>query len=121
MKEIKFAERLLNLKNSCSIAIAEKALALKKQGKRIIDLSWGEPDLGTPQYIINAGIEALKKGQTRYTNSRGIIELREAIAKKLKNENGVIYDPVKELIVTPGGKQAILYCLMTLIGKGDEV
>jgi len=121
MKEIKFAERLLNLKNSCSIAIAEKALALKKQGKRIIDLSWGEPDLGTPQYIINAGIEALKKGQTRYTNSRGIIELREAIAKKLKNENGVIYDPVKELIVTPGGKQAILYCLMALIGKGDEV
>ena len=121
MKEIKFAERLLNLKNSSSIAIAEKALALKKQGKRVIDLSWGEPDLKTPQNIINAGIEALKRGETRYTNSRGIVELREAIAKKLREENNVSYDHISEIIVTPGGKQAILYAVMAVIDKGDEV
>lgn len=118
---INFANRLLILKNSCSIAVAEKAEALKKEGKKVIDLSWGEPDLKTPEHIINAGIEALKKGYTRYTNSRGIIELREAIAKKLKNENNVIYDPKTEIIVTPGGKQAILYALMAFINKDDEV
>lgn len=121
MKDIKFAERLANLKNSSSIAIAEKALALKKSGKRVIDLSWGEPDLGTPKNIIEAGIESLKKGNTRYTNSRGIVELREAIARKLQNENGVSYDPASEIIVTPGGKQAILYALMALVDRGDEV
>jgi len=121
MAGIKLANRLLTLKNSSSIAVAEKAAALKKQGRKIIDLSWGEPDLKTPENIINAGIEALKKGLTRYTNSRGIIELREAIAKKLKNENGVTYDPGSEIIVTPGGKQAILYALLALVEKGDEV
>ncbi len=121
MSDVKYADRLLILKNSSSIAVAEKAAALKKQGKQVIDLSWGEPDLKTPENIVNAGIEALKKGYTRYTNSRGIIELREAIADKLKNENGVSYSPDSEIIVTPGGKQAILYALLALINKGDEV
>ena len=121
MNNIKFTQRLANLKNSSSIAIAEKALALKKTGKRIIDLSWGEPDLKTPKNIIEAGIESLKRGETRYTNSRGIVELREAIAGKLQNENGVTYDPMSEIIVTPGGKQAILYALLALVDIGDEV
>jgi len=121
MSEIRYADRLLILKNSSSIAVAEKAAALKKQGKQVVDLSWGEPDLKTPENIVNAGIEALKKGYTRYTNSRGIIELREAISNKLKNENNVSYDPDSEIIVTPGGKQAILYALLAFINKGDEV
>ncbi|HOT74894.1 MAG TPA: pyridoxal phosphate-dependent aminotransferase [Candidatus Wallbacteria bacterium] len=121
MADIRYADRLLVLKNSSSIAVAEKAAALKKQGKEVIDLSWGEPDIKTPENIVNAGIEALKKGYTRYTNSRGILELREAIANKLKNENGVSYDPNTEIFVTPGGKQAILYALLAFINKGDEV
>lgn len=121
MADIRYADRLLILKNSSSIAVAEKAAALKKLGKEVVDLSWGEPDLKTPENIVNAGIEALKKGYTRYTNSRGILELREAIARKLKNENNVTYDPNSEIFVTPGGKQAILYALMAFINKGDEV
>ena len=116
-----FADRLKNITSSATVSLAEKAKSLRDAGQDIIDLTIGEPDFPTPPHIIRAGYRAMIKGHTKYTNSRGIIELRKAIAQKLENENELLYSADTEIIVTPGGKQAILYAVLALINPGDEV
>ena len=109
------------IKSSATVSLAEKAKSLKDAGVNVIDLTIGEPDFLTPDHIIEAGYRAMKKGNTKYTNSRGIIELRKAIAAKLEKDYGVGYSADQEIIVTPGGKQGIVYCILALINPGDEV
>ena len=86
-----------------------------------INLTLGEPGFTTPDHIVEAGIQGLKDGKTKYTPNAGIRELREAIAYKLKKENGISCDPEKNLIVTAGATQALMLAMVTLVNPGDEV
>jgi len=87
----------------------------------VVGLHVGEPDFDTPVHIKQAAIRALNAGYTHYTNTAGIPELREAIARKLRRENGVDVDPENEVLVTHGGYAAIYASLQALIDPGDEV
>ena len=89
-----FAKRVVQLSPSPTIAIDVKAKAFKRQGIPVINLSVGEPDFQTPDNIKKAAIKAMADGHTFYTAPEGIIELREAIAKKIKHDNHVSYDPL---------------------------
>jgi len=98
-----------------------KIAELTLQMKDVIRLDLGEPDFDTPQHIKDAAIKALNEGFTHYTAGPGIIELRKAIAKKLKEENNMEYDPETEITVTVGGIGAIFSALQTILNPGDEV
>jgi len=117
----KISSRLKSIKPSASIGIAEKVKELKNKGIEIIDLSWGEPYFDTPYIIKESAKNALDNNFTHYTNSRGIIELRETISEKLKRKNNILYDPNTEILVTPGAKQAIFYAIYALIENNDEI
>ena len=86
-----------------------------------ISLAFGEPDQATPSHIINAAVEALKKGFTHYTAEKGDIHLREAISRKLKRENVMEVDPHSEILVTCGSGQAVDFALRATLNPGDEV
>lgn len=115
------SRRIRSIKPSASIKLGEKIIELKGKGADIIDLSWGEPYFDTPYNIKESAKNALNNNFTHYTNSRGIIELREAISEKLRSENKIIYDPNTEILITPGAKQAIFYAVYTLIEDSAEV
>ncbi|MBB5073206.1 aspartate aminotransferase [Bartonella callosciuri] len=114
------ADRLSYIKPSATIAISQKARNLKALGRDIIALSAGEPDFDTPDNIKNAAIEAIRRGETKYTPISGIPELRQAIAEKFKRENNLTYTP-EQIIVGTGGKQILFNALMATLNKGDEV
>ena len=104
---------------SATLAISNKASELEAEGVDVVDLSVGEPDFPTPENIVAAGQDAMDAGHTGYTSSNGIPDLREAIAAKLRDDG---IDAVSdEVIVTPGGKQALFETFQTLIDDGDEV
>ncbi len=90
---MELSRKVLNIKPSATLAVTTKAKELKAAGKDIIAFAAGEPDFDTPENIREAGIEAINTGFTRYTATPGIIELREAISKKLKDDNNIEYDP----------------------------
>jgi len=92
-----------------------------RDGIDVVDLSLGEPDFDTPANVIEAGIRAMREGQTRYTAPAGTPELRSAIATKLHRDNGLTYDPNTEVTVGVGGKQVIFNALMSTLEPGDEV
>lgn len=117
---MKSATMLQKLPESKTISILNKVATLKHEGHNILNLAGGEPDFDTPQAIIEEAENAMKSGFTHYVNSGGIPELRNAIAHKLKAENGAIYDP-SQIIVTAGGKPAIYVALKSIINPGDEV
>ena len=94
---------------------------LAKKYDDSINLTLGEPGFKTPEHIIEAGIQGLRDGKTKYTPNAGIRELREAIARKLLRENGIKCDPEKNLIVTAGATQALMLAMVTLVNPGDEV
>ena len=114
-----FADRVERVEPSATLAISNKASALEAEGVDVVDLSVGEPDFPTPEPIVEAGHEALDAGHTGYTPSNGIPELREAIAEKHR-ANGVDCVP-ENVLVTPGGKQALFETFQTLVDDGDEV
>ena len=89
--------------------------------ENVISLGIGEPDFTTPQPIIDAGVQALYKGETHYTSNHGIMELRTAIAENLENRYGVHYDPASEIIVTVGVSEALYLTFTALLDPGDEV
>lgn len=114
------ARRILNLKESGTLKAMNKAKELQSRGVRIIQLDVGEPDFPTPENIVKAAEKALEAGFTHYTPSPGIPELRDSIASKLREENGL--DVSREnIVVSPGSKQAIFYAVMALVDEGDEV
>ncbi|WP_435185185.1 pyridoxal phosphate-dependent aminotransferase [Halobellus sp. EA9] len=114
-----FADRVEQVEPSATLAISNKASELEAEGVDVVDLSVGEPDFPTPENIVSAGQEAMAAGHTGYTPSNGIPELREAIASKLRDDG--IDAESGEVIVTPGGKQALFETFQTLIDDGDEV
>ncbi|WP_410765225.1 pyridoxal phosphate-dependent aminotransferase [Haloferax sp. DFSO60] len=114
-----FSDRVGRVEPSATLAISNLASELEAEGEDVVDLSVGAPDFPTPENIVQAAKDALDAGHTSYTSSNGIPELKEAIAAKLRG-NGVDAE-ADEIIVTPGGKQALYETFQTLIGDGDEV
>jgi len=114
------ADALSRVKPSATIAVSQKARELKAKGRDIISLGAGEPDFDTPDNIKDAAIAAIKRGETKYTAVAGIVELREAIAKKFKRENNLDYT-ANQVIVGTGGKQILFNALMATLNQGDEV
>lgn len=113
------AKRLQKITESATLRISNLASELKSQGKDIISFSLGEPDFTTPRHIIEAVKASLEHGDTHYTPSPGIPELRKAIAQKLKNDNNIEVKP-GSIIVTPGAKQAIFEVMLSVLQDGDE-
>ena len=108
------------VKPSATIAVTDKARALKAAGRNVIGLGAGEPDFDTPANIKLAAIHAIEAGKTKYTDVDGIPELKEAIIAKFQRENGLTYKP-NQIIVGTGGKQVLYNALMATINPGDEV
>jgi aminotransferase len=99
----------------------EKAKALEAKGEKLIHFELGEPDFDTPINIKEAAKKALDQGATHYTTNAGLIELRQAIAEKLKKENSINADPASQICVTVGSQEAAFLALMCTIERGDEV
>ena len=114
------SHRLLVMNESATIAMAKKARELMAQGVDVINLSFGEPDFQTPQYIKDAAKQALDDGYTFYTPVPGIPELRRAICDKLKRDNQLDFQP-NQIVVSTGAKQALANVILSLVNPGDEV
>src|ERR1700759_1778768 len=108
------------VKPSATIAVTDKARALKAAGRNVIGLGAGEPDFDTPENIKQAAIKAIEQGKTKYTDVGGIPELKEAIIGKFQRENCLTYKP-NQVIIGTGGKQVLYNALMATINPGDEV
>ena len=117
MQLSQFGQRL---KPSETLAISTKAKTLRAQGRDVIDFGVGEPDFATPANIIQAAEHAMAEGFTKYTPTRGLPELRQAIVEKLKRENGLEFAP-DQLVVSCGAKHVLYNLAMVLINPGDEV
>lgn len=115
------SQRALNLKSSPTLALVAKAKELQSKGHDVISLTVGEPDWATFSVAAEAGINAIQKGNTKYTPAQGTIELRQAIAKRIEIDLGLKYSPAKEVAVTSGAKFAIFAALQVLCNPGDEV
>ena len=114
------SERVKNINPSQTLAITAQALKMKREGKKVISFAAGEPDFNTPENIKEKAISAVKEGFTHYTTSSGIIELKEAIAEKLKKDNKIDYK-TSEIIVSTGAKQCLFNAILTICNPGDEV
>jgi aspartate aminotransferase len=114
---MEFSERIGRVEPSATIAISNRSAELEAEGVDVVDLSVGEPDFPTPDSVVEAGREAMAAGHTGYTPSNGIPELREAIVESLA-EDGLAYE-TDEIIVTPGGKQALYEVFQTLVDGAD--
>jgi aspartate aminotransferase len=114
------SDRIQTLSPSLTIAISSLARDLKAQGKDVLSFSAGEPDFGTPQRIKEEAIKALNEGFTQYTAVAGIPELLEAVATKLKRDNGLDYKP-SDIIVSNGAKQSLFNLFQATLNPDDEV
>ncbi len=114
------SQRALNAAPSPTLAITAKANALKAQGKDVVSFGAGEPDFDTPQNVKNAAVAALERGDTKYTPSSGTVALKDAIAAKLKRDNGLTYSR-NEIIVSCGAKHSIYNVMQAMLDPGDEV
>ena len=117
---MKISKRAQSVPASATIAVTSRAQELKAQGVDVVGFGAGAPDFDTPKYIKDAAIEALKAGKTKYTSAAGIVELRTAIADKLREENGLEYSP-EQIIVNIGGKHSIYEAMQAVLDLGDEV
>ncbi len=116
---MEFTARVDRVEPSATLAISTLAGELRAEGADVVNLSVGEPDFPTPENVVRAGCEAMEAGHTGYTAPKGITELRESIARKLRAD-GLDHDP-DEVIVTPGAKQALYEAIQALVEDGDEV
>src|SRR5207248_8620756 len=115
------ADSLKRIKPSATIAVTDKARALKLAGRDVIGLGAGEPDFDTPDNIKEAAIRAIRAGKTsKYTAVDGLAELKAAVSRKFKRENSLDYKP-SQIIVSTGGKQVLFNALLATINPGDEV
>lgn len=121
MKSI-LSDRILNMEESATLAMAKKARELKSQGVDIISLSLGEPDFKTPKHIQQAAKDAIDEGKYfAYPPVAGYQDLREAIAKKLREENNISEAKAENIVVSVGAKHSIANTFMCIINEGDEV
>lgn len=114
------SKRIQEVKPSATLQITAKAKSMVKEGKDVVAFGAGEPDFDTPDVIKNEAIKAIQSGFTKYTPTSGILELKEAISKKLKKDNQLDYDP-GAIIVSCGAKHSLYNALQVLIDEGDEV
>src|SRR5580704_15026583 len=115
------ADQVMRIKPSATIAVTDKARALKAAGRDVIGLGAGEPDFDTPDHIKEAAIKAIRDGRSsKYTNVDGIAELKAAVAAKFKRENELEYRP-SQISVGTGGKQVLYNALVATLNPGDEV
>ena len=110
-----------SIRQSATVAMADRILALKASGQKIIGLQVGDPDFATPSAVMDVAMKAMSDGMTHYTSSRGNADLLAAIAKKLQRDEGVTYDPVSEILVTHGGIHAYYTGLQSILNPGDDV
>ncbi|HQY87143.1 MAG TPA: pyridoxal phosphate-dependent aminotransferase [Tepidisphaeraceae bacterium] len=117
---VKLAHRVSLVADSITLAVSAKARAMKLAGIDVVGFGAGEPDFDTPDFIKQAANDALKAGQTKYTPTPCIPELRKAIAEKFKRDNGLSFTP-EQISTGAGGKQCLYMAFMALIDPGDEV
>ncbi|HLO16102.1 MAG TPA: pyridoxal phosphate-dependent aminotransferase [Anaerolineales bacterium] len=110
-----------SLRQSPTVAMADRILALKASGRKIIGLQVGDPDFSTPQAVLEVAYKAMQAGLTHYGPSKGYPELRRAAALKLERGNFVSYDPETELLITHGGIHAYYLAMQSILNPGDEV
>jgi aspartate aminotransferase len=116
----RLAERTKLVKPSVTLAIAAKAGKLRTEGVDVVNFSAGEPDFDTPEHIKAAAVEALRKGQTKYTDVRGIEPLRQAISDKYRREHDLDYRK-EDILVSCGAKHSVYNILQAVVDPGDEV
>jgi aspartate aminotransferase len=114
------SDRINNLPVSATLAMAAKARDLKNQGVNVIGLSLGEPDFDTPDFIKQAAVQAINKNYNSYTPVDGYGDLKEAICRKFKRDNNLVYRP-SQIVVSTGAKQSIANAIQVLINPGDDV
>ena len=120
MSSIPVSRRVQRVKPSPTLAMTARAAQLRREGKDVISLSVGEPDFDTPAHIGAAGIAAIQQGHTRYTNSDGAPELKDAIIAKFQRDNGLTYQR-NQILVSTGAKQTLFNLCMAVVDPGDEV
>src|SRR5436853_6748102 len=120
MSEVQLARRMSAVSDAITLKVSAKAAALKKAGVDVVGFGAGEPDFDTPAFIKDAAKAALDKGQTKYTPTPCVPELRQAIAKKFNDENGLPYKP-EQTAVGAGGKHCLYMAFMAVLNPGDEV
>lgn len=118
--DIKISDRLQQVKPSATLAISAKAKQMRSEGKEVINFSAGEPDFDTPEYIKEAGIEAIKSGQTKYTPASGTIDLKNAVVEKYKREYSLDYNN-KQVVISCGAKHSLYNLFQAIINPGDKV
>ena len=118
--ELQLARRMSRLGTETAFEVLNRARALERQGKSIIHLEIGEPDFDTPANVVEAGIDALRKGWTHYGPSAGLPDLRQALAEYVSETRSVRVTS-DEVVVVPGGKPIIFFTILALVDEGDEV
>jgi len=113
--------RLLQIKESATIKMADIARKMESTGIRVVKLQTGDPDFDTPSIITDAAYQAMKEGLTHYSESRGLPTLRRALSEKLRKGNNVVFDPDREILVTHGAAHGLFITMQSLISPGDEV
>lgn len=108
-------------RQSQTVALADRVSVLKDSGHRIIGLQMGDPDFVTPPAVVNVALTAIQEGFTHYAPSRGLQELRQAVATKLQRNNSASYDPETEVLITHGGIHAYYLAMQSVLNPGDEV
>jgi aspartate aminotransferase len=116
---VSLSQRVQKVKPSPTLAVTARAAKLKAEGRDIIGLGAGEPDFDTPAYIADAGVEAIRKGLTRYTAVDGTAELKDAIIAKFKRDNGLAYER-SQILVSSGAKQTCFNVCAAVLDPGDE-
>lgn len=114
------SDRITRLSESETLAMTRRSRELKEQGFDVINLSIGQPDFNTPDYIKDAAREALEQNFTFYPPVNGYLDLRKAICHKLKRDNGLDYSP-EQIVVSTGAKQALANTMLSLVNPGDDV
>ena len=118
--ELQLARRMSRLGTETAFEVLNRARALERQGKSVIHLEIGEPDFDTPANVVEAGIDALRKGWTHYGPSAGLPDLRQALAEYVSQTRSVKVSS-EEVVVVPGGKPIIFFTILALVDEGDEV
>ncbi|MBL4653669.1 MAG: pyridoxal phosphate-dependent aminotransferase [Flavobacteriales bacterium] len=114
------SDRILGLSESATIAMSQKSRELQEQGIDVINLSLGEPDFNTPDFVKDAAKEGIDQNYTKYMAVPGYLDLRQAISNKFKRDNNLDYSP-EQIVVSTGAKQSITNVVLCLINEGDEV
>ena len=118
---MKLNQQLDQIRQSSTVAMADRVLALKASGRKIIPLHVGDPDFDTHPAILDRAVRAMREGLTHYAPSRGDLEFRLATASKLMRENNISYDPATEILATHGGVHAYYLAMQSILSPDDEV